>query len=81
MTIAWTLFLLERHPNELTRVLDEIESTVDDQPPTPDDFARMPMVDRAIKESMRLLPSVPMLFLRVAGFFTAVVEAFRIGSW
>lgn len=67
MTMAWTVFLLEQHPAELDRVLDELEATVGDAPPRPDDVARMPVMDRAIKESMRLLPSVPTLFLRVAG--------------
>lgn len=66
-TMAWTIFLLERHPAELERVLDEIESTVDEAPPRPADFARMPVMDRVIKESMRILPSVPTLFLRVCG--------------
>lgn len=64
MTLTWTLFLLERHPDELDRVLDEIEATVGQDVPTPGDFDRMPLLDRAIKESMRILPSVPTLFLR-----------------
>lgn len=34
-------------------------------PPTPADFARLPLLDRVIKESMRLLPAAPMLFMRV----------------
>ena len=64
MTLAWTIFLLERHPAELDRVLDELEATVDDRAPTAADAARMPVLDRVIKESMRVLPAVPMLFLR-----------------
>ena len=64
MTLAWTLFLLERHPHELDRVLDEIDATVGEEAPTIQDFPRMPVVDRVIKESMRVIPPVPMLFLR-----------------
>lgn len=64
MTIAWTLFLLERHPPILSRLLDEIEATVDLTPPKPSDFARMPFTERVIRESMRILPSVPTLFMR-----------------
>ena len=77
MTLAWTLFLLERHPAELDRVLDEIEATVGTRAPTPEDFPRMPLTERAIKESMRLLPSVPMLFLRVCAE-EAVVGGVRL---
>ncbi|HMV34056.1 MAG TPA: cytochrome P450 [Gemmatimonadales bacterium] len=72
MTMAWTLFLLERHPDELARVLDEIEATVGESPPTPADLARMPVMDRVIQESMRVLSSVPTLFFRVCGEDTTV---------
>lgn len=64
MTLAWTIFLLERHPAELDRVLDEIEATVGQRAPTPEDLPRMPLTDRAIRESMRVLAPVPLLFLR-----------------
>lgn len=64
MTLAWTLFLLERHPSELDRALDEIEATIGVTPPTLADLPRMPIVERVIKESMRILPAVPQLFLR-----------------
>lgn len=66
MTVTWTIFLLERHPKELARVLDEIEATVGTRAPTPEDIGRMPVLDRVIKESMRVLPSVPVLFFRAA---------------
>ncbi len=64
MTLAWTLFLLERHPHELSRVLDEIEGTVGERAPTPADLPSMPVMERVIKESMRIIAAVPMLFLR-----------------
>lgn len=64
-TLSWTLFLLERHPAVLSDVLDEIGEVLGDRPPTVDDLLRMPRLDRVLKESMRLLSSVPLLFLRV----------------
>lgn len=64
MTLAWTVFLLERHPAELARALDEIEATVGERAPTVDDLAAMPVIERVIKESMRILPAVPQLFFR-----------------
>lgn len=64
MTLSWTLFILERHPKELDRLLDEIESVLGDRTPVPADAARMPVLDRVIKESMRIVPPVPLLFMR-----------------
>ncbi|MFN8278667.1 MAG: cytochrome P450 [Saprospiraceae bacterium] len=64
MTLSWTLFLLERHPLELERVLDEIETVLEDRIPTLTDLPHMPHTERVIKESMRILAPVPLLFLR-----------------
>jgi cytochrome P450 len=59
------MFLLERHPAVLADVLDEIDGVLGGRSMTAADIARMPLLDRVVKESMRLLPPLPMLFLRV----------------
>lgn len=64
-TLMWTLFLLERHPDVLAAVLDEIDGAIGGRSMTAADIPRMPLVDRVIKESMRVLAPVPILFLRV----------------
>lgn len=64
-TLSWTLFLLSQHPQVLASLHEEL-SVLGGAPPTPADFARLPLLDRVIKESMRLLPAAPMLFMRVA---------------
>lgn len=64
-TLAWTLFLLTQHPQVLSALHGELE-VLRGAPPTPADFARLPLLDGVIKESMRLLPAAPMLFMRVA---------------
>jgi cytochrome P450 len=64
-TLSWTMFLLERHPAVLADVLDEIDGVLGGRSMTAADIARMPLLDRVIKESMRVLPPVPLLFLRV----------------
>lgn len=64
-TLSWTMFLLDRHPEVLSGVLQEIDEVLAGRSPSPGDFPRMPRVERAIKESMRLLPPMPMLFFRV----------------
>lgn len=65
-TLAWTLFLLTQHPAVLGALQAELDAVLGDAPPTPADFARLPTLDHVIKESMRLLPAAPMLFMRVA---------------
>ena len=64
-TLAWTLFLLEQHPKVLADVLDEIESVLRGDPPTVEQVPRLKLVDRVLKESMRVLAPVPTLFIRV----------------
>lgn len=65
-TLTWTMFLLERHPDVLADVLDEIEGVLRGRSMTAADIPKMPLLDRVIKESMRVLAPVPILFLRVA---------------
>lgn len=64
-TLAWTLFLLERHPKIMAAVVDEIESVLRGGPPSIEHLPRMPLVERVLKESMRVLSPVPALFVRV----------------
>lgn len=63
-TLGWTLFLLGQHPEVLGSVTDEIESVLRGGLPSLESIPRMPLLDRALKESMRILPSAPLLFIR-----------------
>ena len=65
-TLAWTLFLLGQHPKVLADVLDEIDSVLRGGAPAVEHIPRMVLVDRVIKESMRVLAPVPITFLKVA---------------
>jgi len=64
----WTLFLLALHDD----VLDEVHAELDlvlgsgsaRRDPTAADVDRLVVLDRVLKESMRLLPAAPMLFMR-----------------
>ena len=56
--LAWTLFLLAQHPEETLRVVEEIASGVGDASPRVEDLARLPALDRVLKESLRILPPV-----------------------
>jgi len=75
MTLVWTIFLLERHPVIQSKLRAEIKSVLGDRDPSIEDFTHMPFLDRVIKESMRILSSVPLLFFRVAS------EAGTVGGY
>ncbi len=64
LTLSWTLFLLSQHPQVLTDLLDEVTGTLQGAPPTMQQLADLPLLDGIIKESMRLLPALPMSFMR-----------------
>lgn len=54
--LMWTLWLLAQHPD----VRAEVEAELDrlGEPPDHDDLERLPLLDRVLKESLRLLPIV-----------------------
>ncbi|MBC8172176.1 MAG: cytochrome P450, partial [Anaerolineae bacterium] len=64
-TLTWTLFLLTQHPDIYANVVEELDTVLHGDVPTVDQMAQLPLLDRVIKESMRILPPVPFL-LRVA---------------
>lgn len=64
-TLAWTLFLLERHPKVLADVVDEVDAVLGGAPPAPEHLPRLVLVDRVLKESMRVLTPAPVTFIRV----------------
>lgn len=53
--LTWTLFLLEQHPEILADLADEISAELGGNPPRPDQLDKLPMLERVIKESMRVL--------------------------
>ena len=73
MALYWTIFLLSQHPRELTRVLDELNSSVKGDAPVPEEVQHLPALEGALKEAMRLFP---------AGTWTArlAMQDFELGS-
>ena len=56
MALTWTLFLLAQHPSVASEVWEEIEDNIAGEAPTAAELNRLELVDRVIKESLRLLP-------------------------
>lgn len=59
--LAWTLFLLAQHPEVHAALVEELSSALDGGPPTLALLGRVPLLDRVIKESLRLLPPLPLI--------------------
>src|SRR5262249_13141689 len=58
-SMTWTLFLLAQHPRVMMDLLDELRGELNGQPPTVEQLDRLPLLDAVVKESMRILPTVP----------------------
>ncbi len=63
--LTWTLFLLSQHPRVLGDLCDELRGTLHGGAPSVDQLDQLPLLDRVIKESMRLPPPAS-LSLRVS---------------
>lgn len=56
-TLSWTLFLLAQHPNVMQPLWDELTEHVSGDSPTLDEIPKLQILERVIKESMRILPA------------------------
>lgn len=74
-TLAWTLFLLSQHPEQARALGEELESVLGGRAPDVGDLPKLKVLDAVVKESMRLLPAAPLLFMRRA------TEPFALGTW
>ncbi len=56
-SLAWTLFLVSQHPTVMTPLHAELRSQLSGGFPTFEAAERLPLLERIIKESMRVLPA------------------------
>jgi cytochrome P450 len=54
--LAWSFYLLGRHPDVRDRIEREIDAALGDRPATVSDLPKMPLTLQVLKESMRLYP-------------------------
>ena len=57
MALYWTIFLLSQHPEALKEVLGELDRAMGGKDPTPESVEKLPYLEGAIKEGMRLFPA------------------------
>lgn len=72
--MTWTLFLLAQHPDVMADLLDELTGRLHGDAPTVEQMRDLPLLDRVIKESMRLL-APPVYNTRTS------VGAFELGPY
>ena len=58
--LTFTLLLLAAHPQVAGDLLDELDATLHGDAPTADQLHALPFLDAVVRESMRVLPPVPL---------------------
>ena len=56
-SLTWSLFLLAQHPSQMSRIHHELSTHLNGGFPTLEQVDRLPITERTIKESMRILPA------------------------
>lgn len=56
--LAWTLYLLGRHPEALERARHEADAILTTEPPDPEHLDRLHFLENVIHESLRLYPPI-----------------------
>ena len=69
--LIWTLFLLRQHPRVAAALFHELHDELGSGSPSLDQASELPYLDAVVKESMRVLPPVP-LQIRVAQSDTTI---------
>jgi cytochrome P450 len=67
--LCWTLFLLSQHPRVAAALYEELKSELRGDAPRVEQLARLPLLDRVVKESLRLFPPAPFNHRIAAGDF------------
>ncbi len=58
--LSWTLFLLAQHPRVMADLCDELRGKLHGDAPTFDDLPGLVLLDRVVKESLRIFPPAPL---------------------
>jgi cytochrome P450 len=81
MALYWTIFLLSQHPDEMKKVLDELDWLVKGDMPTEQEVENLPYLEGALKEAMRLFPAGTWTGRLAMQDFTLDSQHFSKGTW
>jgi len=59
-SLTWTLLLLSQHPAITNNLVAELRGELHGEAPTTEQLSRLPLLDAVVKESLRILPPVPL---------------------
>lgn len=59
--VTWMLFLLSQHPDAMAAVADELDRVLAGDVPSVEQLDELPVLERVVKESLRLLPPFPVI--------------------
>jgi cytochrome P450 len=57
--LSWTLFLLSQHPKVMAELGEELDGTLRGEPPGVEHLGQLPLLERVLKESLRLFTPAP----------------------
>jgi cytochrome P450 len=57
--LTWTFYLLSRHPEVETRLVDELQRVLASRVPSMNDLPELPYTEMVIREALRLYPPAP----------------------
>jgi cytochrome P450 len=60
-SMGWTALLLAQHPQVAAELYEELDSVLHGEAPTIEQLKQLPLLDRVMKESHRLIPPIPVL--------------------
>ncbi len=60
--LTWSLFLLAQHPHIMAELYDELNQVLAGEAPTVSELDQLPFLEATIKESLRILPPVPITY-------------------
>ena len=81
MALYWTIFLLSQHPENMKKLLDELERLVKEDIPTEQEVESMPYLEGALKEAMRLFPAGTWTGRLAMQDFALDSHRFSKGTW
>lgn len=76
-TTATTIYLISRHADVETKVVEELNRVLGDRPPTYEDISNLTYVTQCVREMLRIYPVIP-IFPRVAAEADVLPSGHRV---